>query len=109
MHTARAMSAAAADDDTPLVAGAAAEPPTAGAAAASAGGGETPSCPAATDSHADSHHYDEVAANYEAAFFYSSLEYRKWVLSHLLRHMHLPDPVSWQGREVGRWLAALLS
>lgn len=34
-----------------------------------------------------------MAASYEAAFFYSSEDYRDWVLGHLMRHMHLPDPV----------------
>ena len=38
-------------------------------------------------------HYDEVAANYEAAFFYSSVEYRDWVMGHVLRHFGLPDEV----------------
>lgn len=29
----------------------------------------------------------------QAAFFYSSVVYRDWVLAHLLRHFGLPDEV----------------
>lgn len=36
-------------------------------------------------------HYDSVAEDYEKAFFYSSVDYRDWVLGHLLRHFRLPD------------------
>ncbi|PSC70320.1 phytanoyl-dioxygenase [Micractinium conductrix] len=46
---------------------------------------------ASSSSSAGQPHYEEVAASYDAAFFYSSIEYRDWVLGHLLRHMRLPD------------------
>ncbi|KAK9829633.1 hypothetical protein WJX72_006983 [[Myrmecia] bisecta] len=35
-------------------------------------------------------HYEEVAAAYEQAFFYSSVEYRDWILQHVLHHFQLP-------------------
>lgn len=38
-------------------------------------------------------HYTDVADSYEAAFFYSSPEYRSWILEHLMRHFRLPDEV----------------
>ena len=39
-----------------------------------------------------------------AAFFYSSIEYRDWVLGHLLRHFGLPDEArGWRG--AGRGIA----
>lgn len=38
-------------------------------------------------------HYAEVAAEaYEQAFFYSSPEYRRWVMGHVERYFGLPDP-----------------
>lgn len=48
---------------------------------------------AAEPATAEPGHYESVAAAYEKAFFYSSVEYRDWVLSHLLHHMGLPNQV----------------
>lgn len=57
---------------------------------------------AAADSAAPGgQHYEEVAANYESAFFYSSLEYREWVMEHLMRHFGLPDEVGRMDRGRG--------
>lgn len=47
-------------------------------------------------SDSQAQHYDAVAATYESAFFYSSVEYRDWVMGHLLRHFRLPDEVGSQ-------------
>ena len=41
------------------------------------------------------HYGGAVAAQYEQAFFYSSVEYRDWVMAHLLRHFGLPNEVRW--------------
>lgn len=46
---------------------------------------------AADQSGQEAQHYDAVAATYESAFFYSSIEYRDWVMGHLLHHFRLPD------------------
>ena len=40
------------------------------------------------------HHPLFFCCSFPAAFFYSSLEYRDWVLGHLLRHFGLPDEAS---------------
>jgi hypothetical protein len=45
-------------------------------------------------------HYTAVAESYEAAFFYSSPEYRSWVLERLLLHFRLQDEV-WPARRRG--------
>lgn len=47
-------------------------------------------------------HYDSVAADYEKAFFYSSIDYRDWILGHLLCHFGLPSQVIWRWWGAGR-------
>ena len=69
-----------------------------GAAAAQQGAGGTGAVDGGGDMSASSscpggQHYEEVAASYEAAFFYSSPDYRSWVMEHVLRHFGLPDEV----------------
>lgn len=53
---------------------------------------------AADQSGQEAQHYDAVAATYESAFFYSSIEYRDWVMGHLLHHFRLPDEVRHHGK-----------
>lgn len=65
-----------------------------GGAGAAASTAATAAATAVTSgSEREAQHYDQVAASYEAAFFYSSQHYRDWVLGHLMRHMALPDEV----------------
>lgn len=56
---------------------------------------DTASTAASADQSGDqeAQHYDAVAATYESAFFYSSIEYRDWVMGHLLHHFRLPNEV----------------
>jgi hypothetical protein len=67
-------------------------------------GGDTP---AASASGPGGQHYEEVAASYEAAFFYSSPEYRAWVMERVLRHFGLPDEVGHPTDSTWRVSAAL--
>jgi hypothetical protein len=56
---------------------------------------------AGNNAEGGSAHYTDVAVKYESAFFYSSPDYRDWVMKHLLCHFGLPHEV------VARGVAAL--
>ncbi|KAI3426371.1 hypothetical protein D9Q98_008743 [Chlorella vulgaris] len=45
---------------------------------------------AGNNAEGGSAHYTDVAVKYESAFFYSSPDYRDWVMKHLLCHFGLP-------------------
>ncbi|KAL4448274.1 hypothetical protein ABPG75_005493 [Micractinium tetrahymenae] len=72
-----------------------ASPAAYGAAIAQLPGSDTSAAAATADQSGSddgqAQHYDAVAATYESAFFYSSIEYRDWVMGHLLDHFRLPD------------------